>query len=362
MLSGTIQNSNLVSGRIISTALHQIDVDSKKANAIIINGDNADLEKYLDDLLKEIQAKEQKRDYSFLRETTEFYNSLKQFSLNNDLQKNQASENLAQRLLEKELVADKQYGHLAKSGTGHVKKGSFLQFLYREDGSTCYLGVKIEHQTFLDEKDFKMKIGISIANKVYKACKVPFDKSNKPSQVIVYDTNSTPSVYWWREFLELRELRDDSHNTREASKAVLRVVDKIKKDSPSDHTILRNAAISSFKQKGELKYDDFIENVFANYTPENADLKTKLPTLVAELKSLPEKKGFDTRFNLVPSEVPFKKSSYKISQEITLTIEDGIQNIADKVWSEKTASGKYLVVIESSQQECSRFIEKPRVI
>lgn len=354
-----MQESLNTDGRIVSTVLHQIDVESKTLTAIPMSGQQTDLEGYLDDLLKEIQNKEQKRAYGFLRETTEFFTALTSYTQNQNLQSNTISSNLAQRLLDKEISTDDKYGHLSPSGDGHVKKGSFLQFLYRDNGSISYLGVKIEHQTFLDEVDFTKKIGISIANKVYKACKVTFDVNNQPTTVFVFDTNSKPSTYWWSEFLELKELRNDAHNTRIASKEVLKVINKIKAEHPADHTIIRNSAISSFKQKGELKYDEFIDENLTNYEPVDANLRDKLPDLVNKLKELPEKKGFDTHFNLVPSEVPFRKTKYDLSKEISITIEDGIENISDKVWSEQTACGRKLVVIESAEG-FDRFSEKAR--
>ncbi|WP_210459370.1 hypothetical protein [Vibrio crassostreae] len=336
--------------RIISACLHQIDVDSRESNIIHISSDNRDLEGYLSDLLEEINSKEQKRQYEFLRETTEFYVSLKCFTENQDLPVNLAASNLASRLLDKEVDTDSKYGHLGKDKQkGHVKKGSFLQFLYREGKSVSYLGVKIEHQTFLDETDFKKKIGLSITNKIYKACKVDFDEAGVPMTVFVYDTNSKPSTYWWNDFLELREQRTDSHNTREASKEVIKVINGIKKDHPADHTILRNSIVGAFKQKGEMKYDEFVEKTVKNYEPIDKDLEKKLPEIVNKLNALPEKKKFDTSFNLVPSEVPFKRKTYNLTKEIILSVQDGVENLTDKVWSEKTASGQELVVIDSPE-------------
>lgn len=337
------------SSRIISSVLHQVDVNAKSLQLIPISGTNSDLEGYLTDLLNEIQTKEQKRSYNFLRESTEFYTALKSYAANQDLQVNVLASNLAQRLLDKEIIVDDKYGHLGASGNGHVKKGSFLQFLYQDGGSFSYLGVKIEHQIFLDEEDFKRKIGISIANKIYKACIVKFDIKYIPSEVFVYDTNTKPSTYWWNDFLELKELKDDAHNTRVASKSVLQVISKIKNDHPSDHTLLRNLIIASFKQKGELKYDEFLDKTVKNYTPIDESLNNKLPEIVKTLKDLPEKKGFDTHFTLIPSEVPYRKTNYKLSQEISLIIDDGIAKLNNKIWSEKTASGKKLVVIESPE-------------
>lgn len=353
------QGSSSNTNRIVSTVLHLIDVNSNTCQNIPISGDQTDLEGYLSDLLTEIRSKEQKRSYAFIRETTEFFSALKSYTEEPDLQANTFSENLAERLLDKEVLTDKRYGHLGSSGTGHVKKGSFLQFLYREGTEISYLGVKIEHQIFLDEEDFRKKIGISIANKIYKACKVDFDENKSPFNVFVYDTNSKPSTYWWSDFLELKELRNDAHNTREASREVIKVINRIEKKFPADHTILINSVISSFKQSGEMKYDVFLKDTIENYVPVDDNLKDKLPQIIEKLKELPKTKDFDTLFNLVPSEVSEKKRKYTLSKEITLSIENGIENISNKIWSERTTSGKHLVVIESSEG-FKRFTLKDR--
>ena len=77
--------------------------------------------------------------------------------------------------------------------------------MYREGGVVHYLGVKVEHQLFLDEVDFKRKIGLGESQKIYKACKVSFDAAGTIGSALVFDTNSRPSTYWWREFWELTE-------------------------------------------------------------------------------------------------------------------------------------------------------------
>lgn len=348
MTAAVTAQSKVKGNRIVSTVLHHIDVSSKTTQPITITGQQLDLEGYLTDLLDEVKTRQQKREYDFSRTTTEFYAALVSYHANQKLQSNTVSSHLANRLLDKEIATDARYGHLGKDGNGHVKKGSFLQFLYTEDdGSISYLGVKIEHQTFLDEIDLKKKIGLSIANKIYKACRVNFDSTNTPSKIFVYDTNAKPSAYWWHDFLELKELRNDAHNTTTASTEVIRVINRIKRDHPTDHTILRNAIVSCFKQNLGFNYDDFLRSTVENYEPEDVVLKEKMPDIIKVLKELPERKKFDTQFTLVPSAVPFRKTKYNLSKEISLTIEDGIENLNDKVWSEKTASGKELVIIES---------------
>ena len=193
-------------GRIVSVSLHQIDVDGQTCKEIKITKTGTDLESYLDELLSEIEGKNQKRAYEFDSEGTEFYSSLQSYIASQDLSSAGASDSLAKRLLKQEVIADKKYGHLGATGKGHVKKGSFLQFLYKDGKEITFLGVKIEHQTFLDEVDFRKRIGLSVSNKIYKACRVGFD-GKKPKEVHVYDTNNKPSVYWWESFLELKQAR-----------------------------------------------------------------------------------------------------------------------------------------------------------
>lgn len=338
--------STTVTQRIISTALHQIDVENNDYKYVAIPSTNDELEKYLSELLNEIKEKPQRRAYDFLRETTELFTTLKTYSDKKNLDE-RTSSNLASRLLNKEVDTDKKYGHLSSTGSGHVKKGSFLQFMYREGNVISYLGVKIDHQSFLDETDFIRRVGLSLTNKIYKACLVAFDSAGVPSSIYIYDTNAKASVYWWKDFLELKELRDDTVNTKTAIEEVVRVIRTIKNDFPSDYTILRNASIAAFKQQGEMRFDVFVENTFANYTPEDSLLSAKLPSILTRLKELPEKKGFDSMFSIVPSAVPFKKSKISLSREITLSLEEGIQNIDSKIWSEETTDGRKLVVINS---------------
>lgn len=298
-------------------------------------------------MLREVNDKPQKRQYEFHRETTEFYTSLASFIEDQDLEVNSSAASLASRLLDKEVDTDERYGHLGSAGYGHVKKGSFLQFLYRDEQDISYLGVKIEHQIFLDEDDFRKKIGLAIANKIYKACKVSFNENGLPYNVFIYDTNTKPTVYWWKYFLELKEVRDDALNTKTASKEVIRVVNRLKAKHPTDYTILRNATIAAFKQQGEMKYDEFVDNTFLNYVTEDEELKGKLPNIVKSLRELPDKKKFDSKFSLVPSEVPFNRSKVSLSKEITISMDEGIENLNEKVWSEKSSSGQKLVVINS---------------
>ena len=47
-------------------------------------------------------------------------------------------------------------------------------------------------------------------------------------------------------------------------------------------------------------------------------------------------------------------------KKISLSVESGMQNVDDKIWAEKTASGQELVVI-NSPEGFKRFTQKERV-
>lgn len=339
--------------QVVSSVLHKIDPAIDSATAIKVNAAVPDLEDYLTKLLSEIGEQSQKRSYAFASPATEFRTCLQSFYKDRDLSVNVHAELLAKRLLKQESAAGKKYKNL-----NPVTKGSFLQFVFKENAETFYLGVKVEHQSFLDEVDFLRKFGLAENRRLYKACRVSFGVNGEPDNVWVFDTNGAPAAYWWREFLELDVTRDDVQNTKLAAEAVMQVVGGIKRSFPADHTILRNATVAAFKQQTEMDYTAFVAKVFETYQPIDPSATEAIGKLVEKLKELPAAKNFDTQFTLVPAEVPYRKSKIALSPEITLTIDEGIQNLSQKIWSEVTKDGRELVVIESDQAK--RFPRKVR--
>ncbi len=346
--------------RILKTTLHQIDIGTKASNSIEMTGDLADLNEYLGTLLSELREKTERRSYKFERDTTEFYVALALFGKTHDLE-NGRCDSLAKRLLAQEIKTEERYSQLATKKTGQLlQKGSFLQFLYQDDSGLGYLGVKLEHQTFVDEHDFKKHSGLPNTSKVYKACHVFFNDEGLPDLVQAYDTNSQPAAYWWKEFLELEVLRNDEHNTSTAVKCVVRTIGSIKKEFPHDYTVLRNATIAAFKQKGRMNYIEFVEKTFDKYEPHNPELNKNKAALIERLKNLPEKHNFDTQFELIPGAVDFRRTKIDLTPEISLSFEPDIKDIDSKIWSEKTKEGKKLIVI-NSDEAFEKFKIKERI-
>ncbi|MCC8620369.1 hypothetical protein, partial [Xanthomonas vesicatoria] len=107
--------------KIVSTALHHIDIEARTCVAAPIPVDASDLEDYLAELLSEVQNKPQRREYSLASASTEFSTALASFFDCDDLPGSAEATALASRLLRVELKAESRYGHLSGEGSGHLK-------------------------------------------------------------------------------------------------------------------------------------------------------------------------------------------------------------------------------------------------
>lgn len=342
---------------VISTNFFHINVEENSKTKIRTDLNNKDLEVYLETLLIEIHNKEQSRQFILPPSPTTFKQTITTISKSKNLETDSTGESLAEKLLNIEMSTDARYGHLSKKDT-HVKVGSFLQFTYTEKGLLRYLGVKVDHQVILDEIDFKKKAGLGLSEKIYKAFRIDFDEKNQPVRFSIYDSKSKLTKYWWHDFLELIEKNTDTYNTKLASEQVIAKLSNLRVDFPQDYTALRNATIVAFKQEGTMDYFAFIDKTIASYKSDNPDFDEKKIDLVKKLKELPQKKSFDTIFTLVPSAVPFRKTTYRLNKDISLSITEGILNLESKIWREITLDGKDLVVIETS--EAKNFTLKKR--
>lgn len=346
-----------------SIVLHQIDVAGSTCIESAVSLSSADLQSYLAELLTEINARPQSREFGLASSTTQFAVALAKFSSGRSLTSSGAAngnaQDLAERLLRIETATEDRFGHLGKDSGGLLSKGSFLQFLFQDSAGLHYLGVKVEHQGFIDELDFKRHIGLGVSNKIYKACRVSFDDGGRPSSIRVFDTNSRIAVYWWHDFLELEESRSNAHNTRTAVEEVVRALGSLKKTSPSDYTVLRNATVAAFKREGTMKFDEFVRDVFSSYDADDEDAKAELIKVVDKIKALPTTKNFDSQFELDPKSVPFRRVRLPLNKDITVSYDEAITNIGEKIWRSRTSTGKTVVVIQADEEAAKNFAFKP---
>ncbi len=339
-------------------SLYKLDIEEGSIEKVDLGGTEEDLGTYLDNLLTDIRSETHKRKFKIGSPTSEFHALVKEIHKKKGV--DSLDEALAARLLRIEVATEKRVRNLSRGEGTHLKKGSFLQWTYREGGEFVYLGVKVDHKEFLDEEDFQKKIGLAVRERLYKAVRVSFNDEGEVKDVAVVDSGSRLSVYWWHDFLELIEEKDDHFNTQAAANEIEKTLNRaLKKDYPQDHTFLINSVICRFRTAGSMRFNDYVDDLLGSYDPINDGLRKEIPGLIDKLKKLPEKKGFDTHFSVEPSAISMRRRKMKLNDFVDIMVEAGLENLSDQIWAEKTQQGKKLVVIDSPEG-FSKFKEKVR--
>ncbi|MCB0666082.1 MAG: hypothetical protein KDC80_09685 [Saprospiraceae bacterium] len=323
---------------LVSTSLHQIDHALNEIGEITIQDQSQDLMNYTTRLIHEITTSTNRRQFQFRSDTTEVRTALNKF-LTDDFQA--GAEINAKRLLEVEIEAQQRIAHLDVT----IQKGSLFQALLHNNESKTIILSKADHNKFLDDEDFTLKNGLPWEKRIFKAFLVKFNANDIPLEIFVYDTTSRMARYWWDDYLELKETYTDSHNTKTSLDILDRkVLTKIKKDYPADHTILRNSTIGYYRNKVEFALEEYIDEILRNYTPINEDLP--INDIIAKAADLPEKWHFDSRFNIQKDEIQKRKvNRIPLNDKVDLVLKDYIENLSNMIKSEKDAEGiKYIKI------------------
>lgn len=324
---------------ITFTSLHQIDHSSDEIKEIDILTQSADLARYTDRLINEITSSTNKRQFEFKSDTTEVRIALSKYLAENF---EEAAEINSNRLLDVEKVAQSKIAHLDKV----IQKGSLFQAVLSGSDSTTIIISKADHNQFLDEVDFTLKNGLPWEKRIFKAFLVEF-QGNNPINIYVYDTTNRMARYWWDSYLELEEKFTDTHNTK-TSLDVLdkKVFNKIKKEFPADHTILRNSAIGYFRNKEEFELGEFLDETLREYRP--VDPNFPKDKTISTIEELPEKWGFDSRFGIKKEEIKKRQvNKIPLSEKIELVLKDHIDDLSNIITSEQDVEGNKYIKIKS---------------
>ncbi len=341
--------------QIVAKSVHIIDYENGNIRAIT---PPEEFDNYVTELISHINDNTTIREFTTASRRTEVIACI--LDLQNradDLEAiNENTDTIARRLLLKETEAQQRIEHLDIQ----VQKGSLVQALLFDEGTDLfsYLLAKVEHGGFVDDTDFSFKSGFSKDKKtIWKTC--VFDLSiseddNIPAKVY----SNTAAKYWWSDFLELVPVINDEHNTQKAFNAIENTINRIIRDTPYDHTIIRNTFVSYFKNRDHLDYDQMIHEVIDNFTPTDLS-QEKLSTLRTKLLELPEERHFDRQFTPVASVIKAKiKKVYDVYHGIRLQITDAITDIEDVITSERGNGGtKYIKIKTTDEITFRRFLK-----
>ena len=325
-----------------ATAIRIFQIDTHNDQVIPVDKDQygKDFEDYLTGLI-DIISEGSGRSFIFERDTTEIRTLIPKIISGEEF--SVVSQIAAQRLLSCEKNTQQTIQKLGKE----IQKGIVVQAIIQENNSFRYVICKADHSEFLKDGDYTKTKGLPTKKKVFKAFYANFDSTGTVDNVIVYDTNSIMSKYWWSDFLELTEVYTDKHNTITAFEAIDKgVLTKMKKDAPQDYIHLRNSMVRYFRAHDAFDMQDFLDNAIGDYEPYSG--KLKVDTVKNSIKELSKTKKFDEQFNIVKEHVTARfLNKIQLTKQIDLHLKEDINDIDNVITAEEGKDGTKYVKIRS---------------
>ena len=260
---------------------------------------------------------------------------------------------IANRLLRVEKVSQKGVERLGTT----LRRGSLVQAIEFDESRDefSYVIAKIDYSDYRDGDQFDKRVGFpDDVSKVWKSC--VFSVSKNPENGVVINRIRVyvqkKSEYWADDFLELVEISSNEENSRIAFHSIEQVLaKKLKSKYPSDYNALRNDVICWFRKNNHFDYGDFIDGILTSYTPFVCS-KEEIENLKDALDDLPEKKGFDRQFILIPEVVTARiRSTIELAPSIELRILDGVDNLRNVIQAECDDYGARFIKIRTDNNE-----------
>ena len=334
---------------IIFNRLFRIDIEKNQVTPMPLRDELSDLKSYVKELVTKILAGSDSKSFQFSSETTEvrgLIETILKARENNASVYDSATLAIAKRLLNEEIVSQ---AKVLKLGI-EIHKGVLVVSLVKFDNNTTKIVIsKAENDEFLDDVNYKLLRGLPVRKKIYKAFICEVDENKTITKIAIYDTNSTYSVYWWREFLELTEIHSDDYNTKKAFEVIeANILTPIKKYSKPDYITLWNTTVHYFRCKPEFSMEDFLGNTIIGYQP--FDDRVKPDKIEKEIRSLPLKHNFDSKFSIVQKLITkqFKKT-ISLTYQIDLQFKEDIPDLNNVIKPYEELDGTKYVMIKSEQ-------------
>lgn len=330
-------------------SLHQIDIKANKVVTMPVNSGN-DLNDYLRGLMLKILKMPNSKHFKPSSDSTEVVSLITDFMNRKDeVSFDDVSLRVSERLLRVETKTQRRY-----KGITEMKRGSLIQSVFpsTQDITNFYLIAKVEHESFLNEKDLSKQNGMSYEQKILKTCLIELDDDNNIIDIIVTDSNSTISDYWYDGFLDLIELNTNQYNTKSAFYSIEQLLTrKLKKQAPSDFIELRNNLISYFRTHKDYLHEEMLNNVFGDYRP-NILPEDSFQQLKEAVNKLPSNKSFDTHFSIDVKEVKARmKMKISLNNQIELKITDDIEELKSVIHSDYGPDGTRNIIIKTDNEE-----------
>lgn len=221
-----------------------------------------------------------------------------------------------------------------------------------EEGSCKIILAKADYAEFMEEQSGDKKLGLPTKKKIYKAISIEYVLNNHNydiSNVLVCDTSSRDAKYWWKSFLELKELRTNELNTIKAYKAIKdKVISPIRKEHKTDFTNLFNLNLVYFSSNDNFNIEEYIQKI-RDYIPIDPNLNKD--SLINKLHNLPETEKFDRTFQKQPTSISdrMRRQIVRLADNLDLSIKGQIENLQNVIKADVDTQGNKMVVIYSDE-------------
>lgn len=323
---------------IFSTAIQKVDCKNKSLGTPFYRTSEEDIHSYLTGLIRSVVNNTRSQSFKFSDDSC-ITKSLVLEIAGKNLEKPAIT--LSERLLNCEIIAQQKFEKITE-----LREGSLLCAHFQLDEKQYVILVKIDHAGFLNENTLKKSAGLPEKQRAQKCATFTIIDEELDTTVIISDTNSTITEYWWKDYLQLEALSSPETNTNLAFTSLEKFLKKkIQSKSPSDYWTLRNAVVGYFQTRKTCVFSDMIDEIMGGYTPENDEIN--IASIAAEAKLLPTNSArpFDSHFEIVSNVIKSKiKRQINLVENVDLRITGEIKNFKETFATGEDDGRKYLKI------------------
>jgi len=333
---------------VLEYSLHRVDVKSEAPEPMALDGTAEGLKEYTQLVLEELLNSPRSRFFQFKSMNELVISSLVDIANGEDW--STKSREIAQKLYEVELDVQEKIKQLTD-----VRVGGLLQLKIIHDECLKFVIMKIDNSEYLDESNLDLKSGLPTSkSRLQKAAVITFTPEHTVDEVIVSDSKSTITEYWYKAFLIAEQLQDSETNTKNAFNAIDSLLTKeVKNVSPVDYWFLRNDIVNHFRNEDSLAYDELVDKVKA-HKPETKEFEDKFDSFVKKFEELPQKapKPFDTQFELVSSSIKARiVRKVMLDTNFELRINGEVNDLKSRIFAQHDDKGKFIKIYSDKGYE-----------
>ena len=342
--------------------LHRVNVNSSSPDDVAFPADLSFLEKYISIVLNDVINSPRSCQYKF-DEPLDVVPSRLASLIEGNKRFEDVSQDIVLKLHMEEVAIQSVITKLGNS----VSKGVLIQVYFEHEGRLKYLIIKVDDNEFLEINSLKLTDGLpSEHTRTQKAALIEFE-SQEISGLLISDSKSPITKYWYKEFLHASSLNSSEKNTKDSFEYIDKVLNVVKGKSKYDYWLIRNDVISYYRNNEGFLYSDIVSRI-ENHVFENKDvvksevkgfeegreyrLKEVLPSVVRKLENLPSDKGFDTQFNIQSNVIRAKLvNKIVLDRYFDLSIKGDIEDLGSKIVAGDDDDGKYIKIYSDEGYE-----------